>query len=83
MQNEGIQSTRVKLGYQKGQGKLQDNVDLVILTNKLFDYNTCAYCQHRRCMSIDLDIPEINRYNLKVIKLFQDKMKVWTNTPTK
>ena len=82
MLNESIQSTRVKLGSQKGQGKLQDNVDLTILTNKSFDLNNCAYCEHRFCMPIGLDLNEITGYNTKVTTSFRDKMREWSNLPT-
>ena len=81
--NENIQSTRVKLGTQKGCGRIQDNVDLTILHNDSFDVDNCAYCKHRFVLPIGLDINEITTYNNKVARQHSEKMRERSNTATK
>ena len=49
----------------------------------LFDVENCGYCRHRFVMPIGLDINEIHKYNTKVVKAHNEKMKEWTNTPSK
>ena len=80
---ENLHSSRVKLGNQKGNGKLQDNVDLTTLNNDSFDTENCVVCRHRFVMPVGMDIHEITRYNTKVSKQHSSKMLDWNNTPIK
>ena len=73
-------SSKVKLGGQKGSVKLQDNVDLTILKNDSFDVENCGYCRHCFVIPIGLDINKIHKYNMKVVKAHNGKMKEWSNT---
>ena len=79
LQNENTLSSRIKLGAQKGQSRLQDNVDLTAITDKSFDIDNCAYCKHRFVIPIGMDINELTRFNNKVQKQHLDKMIVWNN----
>ena len=81
--NENIQSTRVKLGTQKGTSRIQDNMDLTKLKSDSFDVNNCPYCKHKYVAPIGLDIVEITTYNTKIAKTHLEKMKIWSNTPVK
>ena len=81
--NENIQSTKGKLVSQKGQSCLQDNVDMTSLNDRSFDVNSCAYCKHKFIIPIGLDVHAITRFNSRVNKSHLEKMKEWSNTPTK
>ena len=70
-----MHSTRVKIGKQKGQNRLQDNLDMTVITNDSFDVNNCDYCRHRFVLPIGLYLPEINSHNSKVAKEHTFKMK--------
>lgn len=73
----------MKLGTQKGQDKVQNNVDLTILNNNSFDVKNCAYCKHKFAIPIGTDINEVIRYNNKLSKLYHTQISEWANTPTK
>ena len=83
LQNENTLSSRIKLGAQKGQSRLQDNVDLTAITDKSFDIDNCAYCKHRFVIPIGMDINDLTRFNNKVQKQHLDKMIVWNNIASK
>ena len=79
-ENQTIQSSRTKIGSQKGQAILQDNMDVIKLDNKSFDIDSFAYCKHRFIVPIGKNLVEITRYNKKVAKDHHLKMCEWTNT---
>ena len=81
--NENIQSSRVKLGKQKGLSRIQDNMDMTELSVDSFDVNNCPYCCHKFVVPIGMDIKEITRYNNKIANQHLEKMKIWSNTPVK
>ena len=54
--NENIQSSRVKLGKQKGLSRIQDNMDMTELSVDSFDVNNCPYCCHKYVVPIGMDI---------------------------
>ena len=83
LENDNLHSSRVKLGGQKGQSCLQDNVNMISLTDRSFDVDKCAYCKHRLFISVYLDTIQITRFNSKVQKSHEEKMKVWNGTQTK
>ena len=83
MNDENMHSTRIKIGKQKGQNRLQDNLDMTVITNDSFDINNCAYCKHRFVLPIGLTLPDINSHNSKVAKQHLLQMKKWSNTPVK
>ena len=79
--NENLHSRRVKLGNQKGNNMLQDNVDLSKLDNDSFDTENCVVCHHKFVMPIGMDINEITQFNTKITKAHSIKMTEWNNTP--
>jgi len=81
--NETINSTHVKIGKQKGNARIQNNIDMTTLTNKSFDLDRCAYCKHRFIIPIGMDCDKINIYNQKFEKKHLSKMQIWSNTPLK
>jgi len=81
--DEMLHSTRAKIGTQKGQGRIHDNLDMTSLKNDSFDVDNCAYCQHRFVVPIGMDVGELTKFNSKVAKEHHIKLKKWTNTPTK
>ena len=81
MLNESLHSSRVKLGGQNNSCRIQDNVDLTELTNNSFDVENCGYCRHRFVLPIGMKITDIMKYNSKIAKIHNNKMKNWTNTP--
>ena len=80
---ENIHSSRIKCGGQKGNTRLQDNVDMSNITDSDLDVDNCAYCKHRFIIPIGMDINEITKYNCKVQKVHLEKMKTWNSTPSK
>ena len=83
MQDENMHSSRAKVGRQKGQNRIQDNLDMTTITNESFDVSNCAYCKHRFVVPIGMQVGEITKYNTKVAKEHNGKMKKWGNTPVK
>ena len=83
MIDENMHSSRVKIGKQKGQDRIQDNLDMTTITNDSFDVSNCAYCKHRFVVPIGLEVGEITSHNTKVAKEHNAKMRKWTNTPVK
>jgi len=83
MLNEGLQSSNGKLGGQRNQCRIHDNIDLTELTNNSFDMENCGYCQHPFVLPIGTPINEIVKYNSKIAKSHNEKMKVYQNTPVK
>jgi len=83
MKDELMHSSRAKIGKQKGQNRVQDNLDMTTITNESFDVSNCAYCKHRFIVPIGLQVPEITRHNTKVSKDHCIKMRKWNNTPVK
>ena len=80
--HETLQSSRTNIGTQKGQGRLQDNMDITGYDNNTFDLNNCAYCKHRFVVPIGMDIVERNKHNTKVESEYHVKMEKWNTTST-
>ena len=83
LENDNLHSSRVKLGGQKGQFRLQDNVNMKSLIDRSFDIDKCAYCKYRFIIVVRLDSNQIKRFNNKDQKSHEEKMKAWNGTPTK
>lgn len=81
--DEMLHTTHVKLGTNKGQGCIQNNLDMTIIDNNSFDVNGLAYCKHIFVVPIGMDIGELTKYNSKVAKEHHTKMKKWSHTTTK
>ena len=81
MGDEMLHSTRTKVGSQKGQSRIQDNLDMTTIDNDSFDFSNCAYCQHRFVVPIGMQVGELTKYNTKVAKDHHIKLKKWLNTP--
>lgn len=75
-------STRVKLGTQHEQSRIQDNVDFTSLNEKSFDVDNYTYCKYRFVTPVGLDINEITQFNDKLTRSHIEKMKYLSNIPS-